>query len=118
MAWSLGALTFPETEQPTAGSDMEFATPQNWSRFNPIGYSGTILTYLGSKAKEHKLRCFCVVATKNSLVAIHNARTAVTFITPWVPGGVSVVMTELSCSKNRAVAGTDRWECEMTLVEQ
>jgi len=117
MTWSLGDLTFAAGEMPTTG-DLEFATPQMWSRFNPVGYSGTILTYLGSRAREHRLTCYLTETPKDDLVTIYNARTAVTFITPWDAGGVSVLLTEVSCRKNRTVAGSDRWECEMLLIEQ
>jgi hypothetical protein len=121
MAWSLGALTFSGREVPkVAGSEFNEAAIQRWSEFEPIGYSGTILTYISTAAKRHQVRCLLSTVTKDTLVGIYNARAAVAWITAYVASpGVSVIVRELIAQKNEFSAGLSGiWECEFTLVEQ
>lgn len=119
MAWSIGSLTLGAGEQPNEG-DIEFVQQQRWSRFKPIGYTGDILTYLGTDAREHRVHITCSETTKDSLKTIYDARTAVTFIGPWAPFIVGVSVLILSCTsrKNRSVAGAARWDTWITMVEQ
>ena len=119
MAWSLGALTLTGREIPKVrGSEFNAAGAQRWSEFGPIGYTGTILTYISTDAKRHLVRLLLSTTSKDTLVGIYNAHAAVTWITDDIPAGVSVVMVGLVAQKNEGTAGTTDWECEFTLVEQ
>src|SRR4030042_6567055 len=94
MAWSLGALTFSGREVPkVAGTELNEAPVQRWSEVEPGGSSGTILTYISTGAKRHRVRCLLSTATKDTLVGIYNARAAVAWITAYVasPGGNVIV---------------------------
>src|SRR4030042_6666948 len=113
MAWSLGALTFSGREVPkVAGTELNAAAVQRWSEFEPIGYSGTILTYISTGAKRHRVRCLLTTASKTTLVGIYDAHAAVAWITEYVASpGVSVIVRELMAEKNELSAGLSGiWE--------
>lgn len=119
MAWTLGAFTFPSAtqEEPIRGTNLRFAGgQQRWSAYDPVGSNKTILTYLGQASQQHSLRALVLEASKNSLKALYDAQTPVTFITPWDVVGVSVLMTRFVARKHHSTA--DRWQVEITLVER
>ncbi len=75
-----------------------YAQPQRWSEFNPIGKSdtgATILTFLGLESQRWTFVSRAVTATKDKLLAVYSARTAVTLKTPQDAGGISVLMRNL-----------------------
>lgn len=120
MAWTLGGTTLAATELPHAGSFLEFVNQPRFSKFRPIGYTGAILTYLGSNEREHTLRISALVATKDSMKTLLDAHVSFKFIGPWAPfltPGLDVIMIRMSARKNAAVTGAARWDVEMILTE-
>ena len=120
MAWTLGAFTFSTMagSQPIA-DDSEIradAGEMVWSKQNPVGYSGSIMTYISTKAAEHKLKVIVVVADKNSLKAIADAHAPVLFTWPRNAVGKTVVVEQFKAIEHKDLS--TKWTCEMTLVEQ
>lgn len=120
MAWTIGGTTLAATERPHAGSLVEFVNQPRFSKFRPIGYTGAILTYLGSNERQHTLRISALVATKDAMKALLDAHVAIKFIGPWAPylsPGLDVIMERMTARKNSAVMGAIRWDVEMHLTE-
>lgn len=116
--YALGSLTFPSGEQPMDGEN-ELVQPQKWSEFEPIGASspGTLLTYLGSPSIKQTLTAYVRAASKTTLIALFNARAAVTWTSPDDATGYSVVITALSIVRDKSTRGTDRWKAKFTIVK-
>jgi len=117
--FALGSLTFPSSEQPTEGDGVEWVQPQKWSEFEPIGAStpGTLLTYLSSPSIKQTMTCYLTNASRDTITTLFNARAAVTWTTPYDATGYSVIITELSCKKDRSTRGTGRWKTTFTIVK-
>lgn len=117
MAISLGTFTFSAGRSPSDGA-IETIQPQRWSRFEVIGAAnpGSILTYLGSSSRTHRLVAWVTEGDKNSLKAIYDARGTVSFAHDW--GTATVQMTQFSAVKTRATRGTNRFIAQMELVER
>jgi len=120
MAWTIGGTTLGATEFPHDGSFLEFVNQPRWSKFRPLGYTGAILTYLGSNEREHTLRIAALVATKDAMKTLLDTHASFKFIGPWAPfltPGLDVIMERMSAVKSGAVAGSIRWDTTLTLTE-
>ena len=120
MAWTIGGTTLAATEQPHDGSEIQFVNQPRWSKFRPIGYTGPIMTYLGSNGREHILRLTLLEATKDAMKALVDAHVAFKFIGAWAPflsPGVDVIMERCHAVKNGRVTGAARWDTTMVLTE-
>lgn len=120
MAWTIGGTTLAATERPHAGSFVEFVNQPRFSKFRPIGYTGAILTYLGSNERQHVLRISALVATKDAMKALLDAHVKFLVILPWAPflsPGLNVIMERMSARKNATVMGAIRWDVEMFVTE-
>lgn len=116
--WQLGSFTFPATggEEPDERTQLAVGGEMNWAEFDPIMSDTTILTYQGTKSIKHQLKAIVSTASKNSLQAIADAHTAVTFIHPWDAVGKSVIVTK--CVIMGHPKYFDKWDVDMTLVQR
>lgn len=113
----LDGYTFPRADVPARGPIEEFAT-QRWSEQDVLGTGdpGTILTFLGTKSQRWDFVSRAIEATKDKLLAVYNARLAVTFKTPQnASTGFSVVMTALRVQHTEPIEDS-KFLCEFTLV--
>lgn len=120
MAWTIGGTTLAATERPHAGSHVEFVNQPRFSKFRPVGYTGAILTYLGSNEREHVLRISGLVATKDAMKTLLDAHVAFKVILPWAPfltPGLDMIMERMTARKNAIVMGAARWDIEMHCTE-
>lgn len=120
MPWQIGSVTLDIADEPNEG-DIQFVQPQRWASANPIGFTGRILQYVSTDAREHRLHFLLPVTVKDDLKALYDARAPVTFINPRAPfdAGVTVQMTGFTAEWNSSVRGESHWyDCEMVLVEQ
>lgn len=122
-AWMLGAFALDFEDSPDDG-DIEFTTRMRWSKFNPIGYTGTILTYIASGGAEHRLHFRLGETAMNQLKATVDAHQEILFKAPRpnLATGVLCGITEFSSNWNRSVPGDDSfddywYDVWVTLVE-
>jgi len=117
--FTLDGYTFPRSDVPARGPII-YHQPQRWSRFHPIGHTGTdatLLTALGLESQEWTFTSRASSATKDKLIAVYEAQTDVTLTTPQDAGGVQVIMTSLEIAYEEPIEAS-KYLCTFTLVRR
>lgn len=123
--FTLDSLAFGARAQFFKGPAI-YHQPQRWSEMKAIGHTGvdaTILTFIGLESQRWECTgvdgsgVMCSTAEKDKLVAVYNARTAVTFKTPQDSTGVSVIMTKLEIGYGEP-GPNSMFLCKFTLVRR
>lgn len=104
--WTIGSLTLAYADQPDEG-DVEFGLVLRTSKFNPIGYAGTIVTYLSTPGNRHRVHLRLDEDNYQALYAIAQAQGEITFMAPRprLATGRRVAIDEFSATWNRGVPG-------------
>ena len=86
MDWILGSFTFSTApgRHPDTKTALTFDGGEKIvSLFNPVGYTGTIATFLGRKGEAHTLHIpLATAADKNSLKTIYESQAIQAFTDP------------------------------------
>ena len=117
--FTLDGYDFPRSDVPARGP-VVYHQPQNWSEFDAIGNTATgstILTFIGLKSQSWTFVSRAITATKDKLLAVYNARVAVTLKTPQDGTGVSVIMTDLQIEYAEPIED-GKFLCTFTLVRR
>lgn len=115
----LDGYTFPRADVPARGPIEEF-TPQRWTGQNTLGtsFQGRILTLMGTDSQEWDLVSRASSATKDKLIAVHNAGVSVVWLTPQNPStGLNVILTELRIDYLEPIESS-KYLCNFTLVRR
>lgn len=115
----LDSYTFNRSEWPARGSIADDIAPQRWSKQDILGTAnpGSVLTFLGTQSPEWPLVSNASEVLKDKLIAVHAAKVAVVFKTPYNVSGFNVIMSRLFVEHRETVRG-DIFVCRYTLVKR
>jgi len=117
--FTLDGYDFPRSDVPARGPVI-YHQPQRWSEFDAVGNTATgatILTFMGLKSQSWTFVSRAATATKDKLLAVYNARAAVTLKTPQDATGVSVIMTDLQIEYMEPIEAS-KFLCTFTLMRR